>query len=263
MTHSLPPSPQPNPVPLLETPNDLKILHSPISNLISFPEPAPSLCMSLSSPILPHCKKLMEVDTPGKDLIKDLTQMSEKVRGILRAITPDVKPITADPLPIILIHTSILDLPPLSPLPIPEVNMMLTGWMHVSIDYLSMQFTVRGILMQLGDVMQHLLFKGGIQGYRGPLMPAAPMADLYADLYLHIDGTMEKEKLVEDIGKIKLSNFQGLLVDQTCTPLRDADILHAGKLCVKRIAIEPSVLEHHSTDRIMELWEPSSGTQLP
>ncbi|KAF8529604.1 hypothetical protein BU17DRAFT_79621 [Hysterangium stoloniferum] len=73
MTHSLPPSPQPDPVPLLETPNDLEILHSPISNLISLPEePAPSLCMSLSSPILPHCKKLMEVDTPGKDLIKTL-----------------------------------------------------------------------------------------------------------------------------------------------------------------------------------------------
>ncbi|KAF8524420.1 hypothetical protein BU17DRAFT_85049 [Hysterangium stoloniferum] len=188
-THSLPPSPGPDPVPLLETPNDCEIPCPPIINLISSPEPAPSLCVSLGSPLPPY-EELIEVDAPSEDLVRDLHQMNEKARGKLRAITLDVEPVIVDSLPITPIHTSILGLPPPSPLPIPKVDMMLTGWMCVSINYPPTQFMVGGVLTQLGDVMQHLLFKEGIQGYSGPLMTATPMVDLY----LHIDDATEKEK---------------------------------------------------------------------
>ncbi|KAF8524421.1 hypothetical protein BU17DRAFT_85051 [Hysterangium stoloniferum] len=103
-THSLPPSPGPDPVPLLETPNDFEIPCPPIINLSSSPEPAPSLCVSLGSPILPPYEELIEVDAPSEDLGRDLPQMSEKARGKLRAITLDVEPVIVDSLPITNSH---------------------------------------------------------------------------------------------------------------------------------------------------------------
>ncbi|KAF8514929.1 hypothetical protein BU17DRAFT_93986 [Hysterangium stoloniferum] len=74
------------------------------------PEPAPSLCMSLSSPIHLPSKEPMEVDVLNEYLIKELAQMSEK--------TP----------PTTQIHNDVLDLPPPSTLPIPEVATTPTSW---------------------------------------------------------------------------------------------------------------------------------------
>ncbi|KAF8527022.1 hypothetical protein BU17DRAFT_82576 [Hysterangium stoloniferum] len=82
-----------------ETPNDLEVPYPPTVNLISSPEPTPSLYVSLSSPIHPPYEELLEVDVPGEDPLKDLTQMSEKVKGKMKAGTLDVDPTMVDPLP--------------------------------------------------------------------------------------------------------------------------------------------------------------------
>ncbi|KAF8522442.1 hypothetical protein BU17DRAFT_87019 [Hysterangium stoloniferum] len=76
---------------------------------------------------------------------------------------------------------------------------------------------------------------------------------------------MGRDKLVEDIGKIELSKFWWLLVDQTSTPSRDADILHTGDFVdmLERIAMELSIREHSSTSMITALQQPSPGTPPP
>ncbi|KAF8516455.1 hypothetical protein BU17DRAFT_92801 [Hysterangium stoloniferum] len=82
----------------------------------------------------------------------------------------------------------------------------------------------------------------GVQGYSGPLMPAAYMEELY----LHINNEMERDRLAEDIKRIKLSKFQQLLVDQSHTPPEESD-----------------TPEPHPTDIITKWWQPSTENQSP
>ncbi|KAF8514930.1 hypothetical protein BU17DRAFT_93987 [Hysterangium stoloniferum] len=189
--HPLIPSPQPDPVLLLEAPRDLEIPHQPTSCQMALLETASCLCVSLSSAIHLPSEELMEVDVPNEDLVKEPTQMSENVKGKMKAMTLETKPLTVDPPFTTPIHNPALNLPPLSILPITEAATMPTGVGCAYQSTPSTQFMVGRVLTQLGQVMQQLLLKGSTQGYSRPLLLEAYMEDFY----LHINDTMERESV--------------------------------------------------------------------
>ncbi|KAF8518505.1 hypothetical protein BU17DRAFT_90819 [Hysterangium stoloniferum] len=71
----------------------------------------------------------MDVGVPIADSFDEPTTMSEKAKGKMIAIISEAEPFT-------------LELPPSSTLSIPKVVTAPTSWMHVSINYPSMQFMV-------------------------------------------------------------------------------------------------------------------------